>query len=175
MLRRHGVLPAKATKLVASFGANVVSETVEYLAEQVIAGGRKNIDNPAGLIIHSLENSLPVPAGFVSSRKRKSIDDAHQNRRAKEQRLLQQQLAYSSWLDEQQDRAVRDRYNEHELESKLLELVKRMVKQDVMFKRMPEKGRRDVCYRLLRKELASEVQLPSFEEWQVTTEQARLF
>ena len=175
LLKKQGILPAKATKLVASFGADVVTDTVEYLSGQVIDGRRKSIDNPAGLIIYSIENSLPVPATFMSSRKRKAVEDAQQSRRVKEQRLMQLQLAYSDWLDDQHDRALRDRYTPDELESKLQELVTSMVKQDVMFRRMPEKSRQDVCFRLLRKELASEVELPSFEEWQVTTEQTRLF
>ena len=175
LLKDFGVLPAKALKLVAAFGAEAVSETVEYLAAQVIEGKRKSIENPAGLIIYSLENSLPIPASFLSSRKRRAAEEAQNHRRAKEQRLLQEQIDYSQWLDDQQDRVVRDHYTESELEVKLKQVIVSMAQRDERLSRMPEKARRDVALRSLRKELASEIQLPSFDEWRTTSEQTRLF
>jgi len=76
LLKAQGVLPAKVAKLVIMYGAEVVSETVEYLAAQV-APGRRRIDNPAGLIIYSLENALPVPVSFMSSRKRRAAEEVN--------------------------------------------------------------------------------------------------
>ena len=175
VLKAYGVLPAKAIKLVAAFGPEAVSETVEYLAAQVIEGKRKNVDNPAGLIIYSLENALPVPASFMSSRKRKAAEEAQNHRRAKEQRLIQDQITYSEWLDDQQNRVVRDRFTDLELEAKLKEVSVSMAQRDERVRRMTDKAKRDVAFRSLRKELASEVQLPSFDEWRTTSEQTRLF
>jgi hypothetical protein len=40
---------------------------------------------------------------------------------------------------------------------------------------MTDKARKDLAYRMLRKEIASQVQLPSFEEWRLSAEQTRLF
>jgi hypothetical protein len=175
LLKKYGVLPAKANKLVANFGANAVRETVEYLAAQVIEGRRKNVDNPAGLIIYSLENTLPVPASFVSSRKRKTAEETHNHKRLKEQKLMQEQLAYSEWLDDQQDRILREHYSEGELDMKLTELSASLAHRDERVRRMPEIARRDVAFRMLRKEIAAEVQLPSLDEWRITTEQTCLF
>jgi hypothetical protein len=175
LLKTYGVLPAKALKLVSAFGAEAVSETVEYLAAQVIEGKRKTVDNPAGLIIYSLENALPVPASFMSTRKRRVAEEAVHQRRAKEQRLMQDQIAYAEWLDDQQNRVVLDHFTDVELESKLQEVSSNMAQRDERVRRMTAKARRDVAFRSLRKELASEVQLPSFEEWRTTSEQTRLF
>ena len=175
VLKRYGVLPAKAEKLVVSFGAESVVETVEYLAAQVIEGRRSNINNPAGLIIYSLENSLPVPASFMSSRKLRAIEEAQQRKRTKEQKLMQEEIAYSTWLDDQQDRAVRERYSPAELEVKLTELARRLAHHDERVMRMPERSRRDVAFRMLRKEIAAEIELPSIEEWRTAAEQTRLF
>lgn len=182
LLKGYGVMPAKASKLVAGYGVEVVSDTVEYLASQVIQGKRKSVDNPAGLIIYSLENALPVPASFMSSRKRKAVEEGQAQKRLRDKRAaekqfkaLQDEMAYSEWVDEQQDRAVREMYSEHELTRKLAQLCQEMSQRDERVRRMPEKGKRDVAYRLLRKELAAEIQLPSFEEWRVTTEQTSLF
>ena len=175
LLRKYGVLPVKASKLVTHFGSESVCETVEYLAAQVFEGKRKNIDNPAGLIIYSLENSLPVPASFVSSRKRKATEEAQHRKRLKEQKLLQEQMAYSEWVDQQQDCAVHDHYAGDELNLKLDELVATLTHRDERVRRMPEKAQRDVAFRMLRKEIAAGIQLPTFEEWRMTTEQTRLF
>jgi hypothetical protein len=182
LLKAHGVLPAKALKLVASYGAEVVLETVEYLASQVTRGSRKSIENPAGLIIYSLENSLPVPASFMSSRKRKVAEELQTRKRLKEQKAAQEELkrmqdemAYSSWVDEQRDLAVHELYSDDELRSKLSALCIEESRRDDRFRRMPEKAKHEVAYRLLRKELSAEIQLPSFGEWRVSSEQTSLF
>lgn len=182
LLKAHGIVPSRAMRLVASFGSEVVCETVEYLASQVTRGTRKNIDNPAGLIIYSLENSLPVPASFMSSRKRKVADELQARKRLKEQKAAQEEfkrsqdeIAYASWVDEQRDVAVREMYSEAELKIKLISLSLEESRRDDRFRRMPEKAKQEVAYRLLRKELSAEIQLPSFGEWRSTVEQTSLF
>ncbi len=175
LLKAHGVMSAKALRLVAAFGAETVCETVEYVAQEVIQRDRKKVENPAGLIIYSLENALPVPASFMSSRKRKASEEALSRKRLKEQKLMREQRAYAEWLDEQQDRAVFEQFTQDELEVKITELSAAMGRQDERVRRMPEKARRDVAFRVLRKEIVGQVQLPSFEEWRSSSEQTRLF
>ena len=175
LLKEHGVVPLRANKLVADFGAEVVCETVEYLADQVFQGKRRKVDNPAGLIIYSLENSLPVPAGFMSSRKRQAAEKVRKERRLKEQKLMQEEIAYSRWIDDQQDRLIREHYSESELDAKLKAVLVDLGRRDERVRRMPENARRDVALRFLRKELAAEIELPTFERWRTTTEQTQLF
>jgi hypothetical protein len=175
VLKQHGIIPTKALKLVGTFGAESVIETVEYLAAQIVDGNRRSVNNPAGLIIYSLENALPVPANFMSSRKRKAAEEAQSKRRLKDQKLMQEQAAYAQWLDEQQNRAMMEHYSEQELDVKLRELASALAHRDERVRRMSEKVRRDVAFRLLQKELAAEIQIPTFEEWRNTSEQTRLF
>lgn len=175
LLKQYGVLPAKAQKLVTAFGHDAVIETVEYLASQVVGSKRKSVDNPAGLIIYSLENALPVPASFMSSRKVKSLEQAKHLRRLKQQKQFEDEAAYAEWLDKQRDRAVHEHYTDTDLALKVDQLARELARRDERVQRMPENARKDVALRLLRKELAAEIQLPSFEEWRVTTEQTRLF
>ena len=174
LLKSHGILPAKADKLVTSFGSDAVTDTVEYLVSQVIERKRKSIDNPAGLIIYSLENRLPVPASFVGARKRKAIKDALKRKRIKEQKQMEE-IAYSMWLEDQRDRAVREQFSEVELESKLTELATDLAHRDKRVRRMPAKARRDVALRMLRKEITEGIQLPNLDEWRNTAEQTLLF
>ena len=175
LLKRHGVIPAKAQKLVGTFGHETVVETVEYLAAQVISNTRKSVENPAGLIVYSLENALPVPAGFMSSRKLKALEHSKQQRRLKEQKQMQEEIAYSMWIDEQQERAVREHYSDEALAERVNHLARELARGDERVRRMTEKHQQDVALRVLRKELAAEIQLPTFDEWRITTEQTRLF
>jgi hypothetical protein len=175
LLKTYGVVPVKAEKLVMSFGSDVVVDTVEYLAAQVIEGSRKNIDNPAGLIIYSLENSLPVPASFMSSRRRKALEELRERKRLKQEKLMEEEMAYCQWLDDQRDRAVREQYSKDELEAKLIEMAATLAQEDERVRRIPAKSRRDIVLRMLRKDISAQGKLPTIEEWRAITEQALLF
>lgn len=181
LLKVHGVLPAKALRLVAVYGCELVCETVEYLASQS-HGRRKNVENPAGLIIYSLENALCVPASFISSRKRKAAEEVQGLKRLNEQeaaeketKRLQNELTYSNWIDEQRNCAVREMFSGAELASKLAKVCLEESRRDKRFSRMSEKAKKDVAYRLFRKEMTASIQLPTFEEWQLASKQAVLF
>lgn len=65
-LKRFGVVPAKAVKLIERYDASTVYESIKYLAANVLEGGRNDVSNPAGLIIYSLENASPIPATFTT-------------------------------------------------------------------------------------------------------------
>ena len=175
LLKEYGVLPAKAVRLVAKVGSELVMETVEYLASQVLESKRKGIENPAGLIIYSIENSLPIPANFISSRRQREIAKANSDRREKERLVGEQEMVYAAWIGQQHERVVNDRYTDAELEEKLAQMTKGLARADERVARMTLKARRDVALRLLRRELASEVTLPTFDEWRATTEQKLLF
>lgn len=174
-LKRHGVLEMKALRLVSSFGGEAVLDTVEYLATQIFDGKRKKIENPAGLIIYSLENALPVPSTFTTSRRRQSRSESQVRRRAAEAQQLTAELAYAEWLDAQRKRIVDETYRGDQLESKLMELVESLAVKDERVRRMPPSARRDVAYRVLEKELVSGVVLPTMDEWRMSSEQTRLF
>lgn len=175
LLKLQGILPAKARELVEKHGAALVTDILEYLQTEVLTGKRKPIDNPAGLIIYSIENGLPVPAGFQSARQRKATQERELRKQANAQSRADVEYAYLVWIEQQQDRTVRERFTEAELEYRISDTVKRLVKSDDRLKRLPEKARRDMAYRALRREINAEVMLPTMEEWKASTEQAVLF
>jgi hypothetical protein len=49
-------------------GPERVTDITEYIESQLQVDKRKSIGTPAGLIIHSIENDLPIPAAFTTSR-----------------------------------------------------------------------------------------------------------
>ncbi len=56
-----------------------------------------------------------------------------------------------------------------------MDMVAQLISKDERFRRIPPKPRTELAWRMLRKELAAENALPSFEEWQKTTAQTSLF
>lgn len=182
LLKQYGVLPAKATTLVAHYGHEIVTDVVEYLATNALGGKRRNVENPAGLIIYSLEKALPVPAGFMSSRKRRA---AEQSRRAAEDatsaqaladaRYFEEKLAYEEWIEKEQDRLIGEQFTQQEVDNRLLSMVGRLSRDDNRFSRMTPKARTETARRLLRKELSEGTELPTYEQWRTLSSQTSLF
>jgi hypothetical protein len=171
-LHEAGVLPAKAKQLVERCGADTVADTVEYLASQISAGKRGNVENPAGLIIYSLENGLPVPAQFVSERRNRTLTA---KKTAQGEARLDAELAYEQWVESRREEALASRYSELELEGKLKEIVKDRMRRDESFRRVPEKNRPGLARQIMIKELSEELTLPGFEQWLLEHSQTSFF
>lgn len=175
ILKRHGVLAAKAEQLLQHCGAEMIIDTVDYLAAQFASGKRKTVDNPAGLIIHSLENALPIPRGFVNRRKRQEAEEASRQSEEKAAQRMRNENAYSVWLEEQKEKMVHDQFSPEQLEARLKEEVIRLSKTNELFRKVPVSARRDLAYSLLRREIQSHVALPSLDEWLSAHAQTKLF
>ncbi len=109
----HLPTPIKKLKnLFGSIGRPVLpSVTVEYLASQMNSGKRNGVENAAGLIIYSLEKDLPVPAGFISSRRREVMRQTAECKRAKEEARQALEAAYMRWVDGKRQEALAERYS----------------------------------------------------------------
>jgi hypothetical protein len=175
MLERHGILPAKAGQLVQRFGSDSVMDTVEYLEGQMTSGKRRNIENPAGLIIYSLENGLPVPAGFMSARRRKELQESARLEETKRQARLEAEMAYERWIEREQQAAVSAKYSERALQLLVEKIVAERTHSDESFRRVPQSSRPAVAMQIIRKEVRQELVLPSFEEWWASSSQIDLF
>ncbi len=110
LLKQHGVLPAKAASLVVSLGHEVVTDTVEYLASNALGGRRRKVENPAGLIIYSLENGMPIPAGFSSSRQRRADEEARNAKSRADSSRMRDEIAYCEWIENEQEHLVREQF-----------------------------------------------------------------
>jgi hypothetical protein len=175
ILLKHGILPAKCATLVERFGADLVCDTVEYLESQMNSGKRNGIENPAGLIIYSLEKELPVPAGFISSRRRELMRLAAERDRAKEEARLALESAYIRWMESKRQEALAERFSGENLENKISAVIKANSKSDALFRRVPAAQHRNLAMQLIMKEIRENLVLPSFEEWQTQNSQINLF
>jgi hypothetical protein len=175
LLKRHGILPAKSMALVERFGADLVCDTVEYLETQMYSGKRNGVENPAGLIIYSLEKDLPVPAGFISRRRRELMRQAAERDRAQEEARQALEMAYTRWVDGKRQEALSQSYSGEELEAKISDVIKKNSKTDTFFRRVPPAQHRNLAMQLIMKEIRDGLVLPSLEEWQSQNGQIDLF
>ena len=175
LLKEFGVLSSKAESLVGQFGFELVLDTVDYLSVTAFGGKRKSVENPAGLIIYSLEKGLPVPASFMSSRKKQAADESREREVTAASRRDVEYILYREWLEADQDRVIRSQFSQTELDLKLADTVQALSESDERFRNLSSKGRTDFARRTLRHQLAAEVVLPDFEEWRSSKPQTTLF
>jgi hypothetical protein len=174
-LKKHGVMPTKCANLVARFGPDRVCDTVEYLESQMASGTRRGVENPAGFIIYSLENEVPVPQAFISSRRREELEEAAERDRAKRASDQTLELAYTRWKDARHKEALDERYSGKDLEQKISEVISESRKSEDYFQRMPPSQHRSLAIQLILKEIRETNALPSFEQWKSQHSQIDLF
>lgn len=160
-LLRHGVLAVRAKQLVTAYGAARVTEVVDYIESQLLTGVGRKIDNPAGFIIHSLENDLPIPSAFTAARRQGEMKEA--------------EAAYSKWRDAKKQEALKSRFSEKELQAAIQEMVAQRSRIDGAFNRMSESNKVALAKLRLQKEIEDTLSLLTFEEWLSQNAQASLF
>jgi hypothetical protein len=174
LLMKHGIAAAKARQLAERYSSDVITDTVEHFENEHNAGKRKRVENPSGLIIWSLENDVPVPAGFISSRRKEEMRQATERERAKEAALHQLFMTYEKWLDGQTDDALNSRYPGSDLQRKLEEIIKAR-RGEPFFARATADQRLRAARQFLLKEIRESLSAPSFEAWRNETSQIDLF
>jgi hypothetical protein len=173
-LEDRGVSPAKAAALVRQFPPDSIQDRIEY-AEHLIATDRRGkLDNPAGFLIYAIESQLPVPAGFVTSRKLRlnEAERAGEARAAAE--LAEAQARFEQYIEAQIEEELERRFPGPNLAKRLKQVVKQQIRPD-MRDRMSPAQQEAYARQLLRSELRETLPLPSFESWCDLREQMPLF
>ena len=171
----HGILPAKAQSLAQTNDPEKIVDQIEY-AESLLANDRRGkIDNPAGFIIYSIENNIPIPSQFVTSRRRREQEERTQKERDQQAQKYALEMRYIEWKDQQLQNEVEVRYTKSELDARIKEIASQRSRTDEQFSRIPLEHRLKLALQLLRKEVNEELDVPTFEEWKVDQQQISLF
>lgn len=185
LLVERGVDEQRAVTLARLHEPAAVKEQIEFLDHEIARDAGKRIKNPAGFIIAWVEGAKPVPHTFESSRKRQErlrlLEEERQSRdsaAAAEAANMLLRNNYQQWRLEKANDAIADLYSEVQLE-KRLKVLKAEVAKDASttryLDRLPATHRREVLMKLLRKEVATEMSLMSFEAWAEEHGQGHLF
>ncbi len=183
-LVENGVSETKATELARKLEPNALIDRIEYVAHQVSIDQKNLIKNPAGYLISFVEQEQKIPSTFLSRREKV----AGQRRHAKQQEIeaaatasliadCESEKVYEKWIFDQVNSFIDRNYEEERLDSRL-RVINGQLRNDktisVLLDRMPPQTRRAELMRILRKEVAVDLCLPSLEEWRSANPQVEL-
>jgi hypothetical protein len=175
-LMEQGVLSTKAKSLVLQHDPEVLLDQIEYAISQIVvdARGGQKIKNAAGFIIYSIENGLPVPASFQTSRRKRELAIEEEKQRAQQNQTFKLQTQYLEWKESLIQAEINARYEGNALKEKLREIVHQR-RTDPHFSRLVPSQKESLALQLLSKDIREELMLPSFEEWREQNLQGHLF
>lgn len=185
LLQERGIDGQRAAALARIHDAESVREQLEYLDSEVARDAGRRIKNPSGFIIAWIEGAKPVPHTFESTRKRQErvamLEEERQQRESAAEQQMSDMLLrsnYQAWRAEQADEAIERLYTASELNKRLQVLREEVGTSTATAKyldRLPVAERREALLKLLRKEVAAELELRTFEEWAEEHGQGLLF
>lgn len=174
-LIQHGVLAAKAQSLAQTYDPETIVDQIEYADFQLRNDRRGKIDNPAGFIIYSIENNLPIPSQFVTSRRSRDQEERTKKEREQEAQKVALEFRYKEWRDHQVQAEVDARYSKEKLDGRIKEIAMQRSRTDPSFSKVPPQQKLILALQLLRKEVGDELPLPTFEQWSEEQRQINLF
>lgn len=161
LLTERGITSEKAKSLVRSYGVQPVVSAVQYTDSVQKAHSRRKIENPAGFIIYLLDNAISIPSHIAKSSHTAATVDLHDR--------------YQESIDSEIDRIFEAQYPGNRLATRIEHIANERSQTDDVFKGLPERTRTILAERILRDEVAKEVNLPTFEEWAAQQRQFTLF
>jgi len=174
-LMERGISEAKAQVLVRQQDAAGVIDQIEY-AEHMMSRDRKGkFENPAGFIIYMIENRVPVPANFPTSRRIRSKKAADEAESEKELHRIRLEESYKDYLRNQVDNELHRRFPGASLAKQVKRVIAERAKRDPRFAQMHPEQQRPVAEQFLRRELQETMSLLSIEEWAESGSQMDLF
>ncbi len=171
-LVEKGIAQAKARELVQQFDAGKIMDYIEY-TDSLSARDRKGkITNPPGLLIHSIENQIPFPASFLSSRRIQAEEQAAAPKADDDNLLRISLFEYEEWCAAKIDEEVAVRFPTVLLVQEIKRIVKERVRRE--YPKMGQQHQEEIALQYLRRDLRDELVLPSFDEWYEQNAQLRL-
>ena len=174
-LLERGVSEAKAQSLVRQQDPANVIDQIEY-AEHMMAKDRKGkFENPAGFIIYMIENRVPVPANFPTSRRIRHQKEADSAESEKELHRIRLEESYKQFVRDEVEAELHRRFPGDALAKQIKDVIGQRAKRDPRFSQMHPGQQRPVAEQFLRRELQETMSLPAFEEWSESSTQMDLF
>ena len=154
LLIERGVTAVKAKELARSHGETAVAAAIQYTDSLLSGRTRRKLENPAGFIVYLLENGITVP---IQQKKSEGAweDSTHS---------VNLQARYEEFVNSYIDNAIKVRYPGESLTKRLHELVEEH-SGDPVFKTLTPNVQTILAERILRGEVATELNLPKFEDW----------
>lgn len=119
-LTKRGITEKKACELLAQLSPGQdVLEQLEYLDSVMEQAPPGKFRNPPGLYIRFLEQNGPIPASFISMRKRRLFEKAQQRQHAELARQAQLEIAYDEYRQRESERFCQEELSQDEYQNLL--------------------------------------------------------
>lgn len=175
-LLQSGVSPAKAEALIRQHDPKTILHQVEYAGFLIARDRRQKLENPAGFIIYTIENEVPVPTSFVTPRRLQEQEEkAQKEQLERETQLFKLQFEYEEWVESQVEKELSTRYPGTGLKKKIKEVILQRGRMDERFSRMSTVHQEALALQFLRKDVQEEIELLSFDQWRHERHQMSLF
>jgi replication initiator protein A len=174
-LLERAISPAKANSLIRQYDPEAIVDQIEYAEHLISRERRRKFDNPAGFIIYAIENQIPVPTTFMTSRRLREQKERTKKKAEQDGRVWELQLEYEQWIEQQVEKEIAIRYAGPELKNRIKQVIKHRVRTDERFSRMALHHQEALALQFLRRDIQAESARPSFEEWCEQTHQRKLF
>lgn len=171
----RGVREDKARNLLLNIADDQLAMDRLEWADAEIARKSKTaapIQNPAGFFVYVLQSNHPVPATFVTKLRRQLMEEAQQqveqDRAAAAQRELEEyewKERYEAFVMENTDAHIASCMPGDVLKSRLAVMRKKLLQTNAMAKGWPAQVIEEYALRLLRDELAFDLDLPSLADF----------
>lgn len=171
----RGVSPAKAQYLIRNYNPDTIVDQIEYAEFIMARDKRSKIQNPAGFIIYTIENDVPVPTDFVTSRSHRE----QQERSAEESKVRLQRLTlemeYEDFVYAEVDRVIEEQFPGEALVRKVKDMTTERRRSDERFELLSPAQQSAMVKQLLRHDMRDKLEVLSFEDWCKRREQIGLF
>jgi hypothetical protein len=174
-LTSKGITPTKATALLERYTAQMLLDQSEYAEFLISHDKRRKIQNPAGFLIYIVENEVPIPNDFVTTRKQRQLTEELEREQELRSREYRMQDAYSAFVKGEVDRAVAGLFPGDQWQTRLKEIVKLRKRTDDMFDNLLPALQTRMAEHQVWQEVKERLPLPSFESWYETHSQIGLF
>jgi Replication initiator protein A len=174
-LVERGVREDKARNLLLNLPADqLVMDQIEWADTEMKRKAKTSsaIQNPAGFLVYVLQSNHPVPASFVSSRRRKLVEQAsaqaEKERAAAAQRELETYAwkeRYESYVASHTDEYIASNMPGDVWKRRLAAMRRTVMQNNAMAKGWPQQVIDEYATRLLREDLARDLGLLSLEEF----------
>ena len=171
-LTAYGVSQSKAQSLLELASPASILEQIEYASHLMARNRRGKFENPAGFIIYSIENSVPIPHEFAALRNARAEQETPETGAAHRIGLEEQ---YEEFIRAQVECELEKRFTGNAFAERVERAARDYVSREPRFAQMSAEQQREIAGQMLRREIHDSLPLPSFEQWNKSTEQMNLF
>jgi hypothetical protein len=168
-LKEFGISAPVSQRLARLIDPETIEDTMEYVTAQAEEKGSR-VRSRQKLLVWHLQEGVPIPSNFVTSRQRMKIEEARHNVAEKNACEADAFVRYMEWKEQQLEQELARLYPKKELDTEIALRVKARSGSDPLFARISAKYKAQAMRNIMLREIEDRLELPSAEEWSATEE-----